>query len=78
MVLVLATAGFVALPIGRYLLRGAWEEGKILAGRRHITAVIEDSVVNAARVVEWFRTAGVLCGLCDWRPRFGRFQAASL
>lgn len=43
-----------------------------------VTAQYEDSVVNAARVVEWFRTAGVLCGLCDWRPRFGRFQAVSL
>lgn len=39
---VLALA-FAALPIGRYLLRGAWEEGKILAARRAIPDVISDS-----------------------------------
>ncbi|MEP7347834.1 MAG: aminopeptidase, partial [Gemmatimonadaceae bacterium] len=38
---------FIALPIGRYLLRGAWEEGKILAGRRQIADVIADSAVDA-------------------------------
>lgn len=43
-----------------------------------VTCQFEDSVVNAAQVNEWFRVAGVLCGLCDWRPRFGRFQAVSL
>jgi predicted aminopeptidase len=32
----------VALPTGRYLLRAAWEEAKILAGRRAITKVIGD------------------------------------
>jgi predicted aminopeptidase len=40
---VVAAFAFVALPVGRYLLRGAWEEGKILAGRRAITDVIADS-----------------------------------
>ena len=34
---------FIALPIGRYLLRGAWEEGKILVGRRPIAEIIADS-----------------------------------
>lgn len=38
---------FAATPIGRYLLRGAWEEGKILASRRAISDVIADSTVDA-------------------------------
>lgn len=44
------------------------------------TAVVqyEDSVVNPAQVDHWFAVAGTLCGLCDWRPRFGRFQAKRL
>jgi predicted aminopeptidase len=33
----------VALPTGRYLLRAAWEEAKILAGRRAIPSVIADA-----------------------------------
>ena len=43
-----------------------------------VTAQFEDSVVNDAQVERWFHTAGALCGLCDWRPRFGRFQAKRL
>lgn len=38
----------------------------------------EDTVVNAAQVAAWFAVAGTLVGLCDWRPRFGRFQAKRL
>lgn len=44
----------------------------------NVTAQYEESVVNAARVVEWFNTAGALCGLCEWRPKYGRFQVVSL
>ncbi|HKO15670.1 MAG TPA: aminopeptidase [Gemmatimonadaceae bacterium] len=32
----------VLAPTGRYLVRAAWEEGKILAGRRSIAALVED------------------------------------
>jgi predicted aminopeptidase len=39
-------AVFTALPIGRYLLRGAWEEGKILLARRSIVRVIADSATD--------------------------------
>jgi predicted aminopeptidase len=38
----------VALPTGRYLLRAAWEETKILAGRRRITSVIADERTDSA------------------------------
>jgi predicted aminopeptidase len=36
----------VATPLGRYLARAAWEEGKILRGRRSITALVADSTVD--------------------------------
>jgi predicted aminopeptidase len=43
-VVVLAAVVLVAAtPTGRYLVRAAWEEGKILARRRPIPAVIADS-----------------------------------
>jgi predicted aminopeptidase len=35
-------------PTGRYLVRAAWEEGKILARRRPITDIVEDSATPAA------------------------------
>jgi hypothetical protein len=35
-------------PIGRYLARGAWEEGKILTRRRSITDLVADSTTPAA------------------------------
>lgn len=35
-------------PTGRYLVRAAWEEGKILARRRPITDIVSDSVTSAA------------------------------
>ena len=35
-------------PMGRYLVRAAWEEGKILARRRAITDIVDDSVISAA------------------------------
>jgi predicted aminopeptidase len=46
--LLLLAVLFLALtPIGHYLLRAAWEEGKILAGRRPIAALAADPTVDA-------------------------------
>jgi predicted aminopeptidase len=44
---VVVLAVLVVLPIGRYLLRAAWEEAKILARRRPILAFMGDSTVPA-------------------------------
>jgi hypothetical protein len=33
-----------------------------------------DDVVNGSDLEKWIADAGMLCGLCDFRPRFGRFE----
>ena len=39
------------------------------------TVCFEDTVViNGSRVDEWVRTAGTIIGLCEMRPRLGRFE----
>ena len=39
---------------------------------------VEPSLVNIARVDEWFNVAGTQIGLGDWRPQYGRFTVARL
>jgi len=34
----------------------------------------EDSLLNQADVVEFSKKAGSIVGLCDWRPKYGRFS----
>jgi predicted aminopeptidase len=45
-VLLLGLAYLILDPTGRYLIRAAWAEGKILAGRRKITELVADSTTN--------------------------------
>jgi hypothetical protein len=33
-----------------------------------------DNVANENDVRDWVRDAGLYVGLCDWRPRYGRFR----
>lgn len=35
---------------------------------------VMDDVTNEAEVKDWVGAAGRLVGLCDWRPRYGRFR----
>jgi len=39
-----------------------------------VTVVYEDGVINGSRIDEWMRTAGTVIGLCEMRPRMGRFE----
>jgi predicted aminopeptidase len=45
--LTLVVVLIVAFPTGRYLIRAAWEEMRILAGRRRITSVIRDPATDS-------------------------------
>ena len=40
-----------------------------------VSVQVEDTVVNAKQVDDWFRVAGTQIGLGDWRPQHGRFSA---
>lgn len=34
----------------------------------------DDSILNESQVRDMLRITGEQCGLCDWRPKFGRFS----
>lgn len=37
------------------------------------TITYDDSQTDAAKIMMWLEAAGTQVGLCDWRPRYGRF-----
>lgn len=43
-----------------------------------VTLNVEESVVNPARINDWFTVAGAIVGIGDWRPQHGRFEAKRL
>lgn len=43
-----------------------------------VSVNIETTIINPARVDDWFAIAGTQVGLMDWRPQHGRFQAQRL
>jgi hypothetical protein len=38
----------------------------------------EDTVCDGSQVYKWLKKAGEIVGLCDWRPRYGRFSVIPL
>jgi hypothetical protein len=43
-----------------------------------VALMYEDSIINFAQLDRWIKKAGTMSGLCEWRPRFGRFTATCL
>jgi hypothetical protein len=37
--------------------------------------LFDDGMLNAAQVADMIQATGEQVGLCDWRPKFGRFVA---
>lgn len=70
----------------RFVLRKACKvaQAKIMRTRPMIptgwkitfTLEFDDTIVNEANLKKAMIDAGALIGLCDWRPRFGRFIVA--
>lgn len=40
-----------------------------------VTFAVDDEIVNPARLDDWMAAAGRIVGLCEMRPRYGRFTA---
>ncbi|PZV19177.1 MAG: hypothetical protein DCF22_00485 [Leptolyngbya sp.] len=38
----------------------------------------DDSTINRQQIIDLVDSSGAVVGLCDWRPRFGRFQAEAI
>lgn len=39
----------------------------------NVVVSYDETQINKERVVQWLHDAGQQVGLCDWRPRYGRF-----
>lgn len=43
-----------------------------------VTVNFEDTVCDQAQIFKWLEKAGQIVGLCDWRPRYGRFSVKAV
>lgn len=43
-----------------------------------LSCMIEDKVINPARILDWLTVAGTEVGAGDWRPLYGRFSVKEL
>lgn len=43
-----------------------------------IEVTYEDTVCDASQVYKWLKKAGEIVGICDWRPRYGRFSVEAI
>lgn len=51
---------------------------KFTAWALEFQVAYQDEVVNLSALEKWLRDAGQYVGLCDFRPRFGRFEVESI
>lgn len=43
-----------------------------------IEVTYEDTVCDKSQVYKWLKKAGEIVGICEWRPRYGRFSVSAL
>lgn len=43
-----------------------------------VDLMYESSIINLSQLTRWLEKTGALVGLCEWRPRFGRFTVKAL
>ncbi len=41
-----------------------------------IEITYENTVCDSGQIYKWLKKAGEIVGLCEWRPRYGRFEVA--
>ena len=64
----------LAVPVKVGMARVVRTRPKFDKWSAKFTLHLMDNVSNASEVEGWLRDAGMLVGLCDWRPRYGRFK----
>lgn len=43
-----------------------------------VEVTFEDTICNNSQIFKWLKKAGESVGVCDWRPRYGRFDVQAL
>jgi len=44
----------------------------------YISILYNEDLLNESQIIRWMDVAGAEVGLCDWRPRYGRFDVELL
>jgi hypothetical protein len=64
----------LAIPVKVGMARVVRTRPKFEGWSAQFTLNVMDDVANKDDVESWIRDAGLYVGLCDWRPRYGRFK----
>jgi hypothetical protein len=67
----------LAVPVKVGMARVVRTRPKFDKWSSKFTLQVMDNVANESEVKDWLRDAGMLVGLCDWRPKFGRFKVVA-